>query len=60
MEISVQDKINIKTSKEVDPDLLRMLGLGIDDVASGRVITHNDAIKEIERIRCQSKGSSQF
>ena len=56
-ETSVKDNITIQTAGEVDPALLKMLDRGIDDVMSGRVIPHKDAMKEIDKIRNQRKAS---
>ncbi len=56
-ETSVKNNINIQMAAEVDPALLKMLDRGIDDVMSGRVIPHKNAMKEIEKIRDQRKAS---
>ena len=42
----------------MDPALLRMLDRGIEDVKAGRALSHDEAIKEIERIREQGKISA--
>lgn len=54
---SDRENTAIQTANEVDPALLSMLDRGIDDVMSGRVISHKDAMKEIEKIRGQRKES---
>ena len=56
-ETTVKDNITIQTAGEVDPALLKMLDRGIDDVMSGRVIPHKDAMKEIEKVRDQRRTS---
>lgn len=57
MDAFVRDNISLQPRNEVDPALLSMLDRGIDDVMSGRVISHKDAMKEIEKIRGQRKES---
>ncbi len=41
----------IQPATETDPHLLRMLDRGLDDIEAGRVMDHDDAVKEIRRIR---------
>ena len=41
----------IQVATETDPNLLRMLDRGIDDVQAGRVMPHREAMAEVERIR---------
>lgn len=48
---TINDGLKVVSSSEVDPNLLRMLDRGIDDVLAGRTLSHDDAMKEIERIR---------
>ena len=55
---SIMENITVQTASEVDPALLRMLDRGIEDIRAGRVLPHDEAIKEIERIREQRKISS--
>lgn len=57
-ETSVAENITIQTASEVDPALLRMLDRGIEDVKAGRVLPHDEAIKEIKKIREQRKISA--
>lgn len=45
------NELTLVSSAEVDPNLLRMLDRGIDDVISGRTLPHDDAMSEVERIR---------
>ncbi|MBQ9361103.1 MAG: hypothetical protein IJT96_08720 [Lachnospiraceae bacterium] len=42
---------NIQVATETDPNLLRMLDRGIDDVQAGRVVPHREAMAEVGRIR---------
>ncbi len=55
---SIMENITVQTASEVDPALLRMLDRGIEDIRAGRVLPHDEAIKEIERIREQRKISA--
>ena len=41
----------IQHTNETDPNLLRMLDRGLDDIEAGRVLSHEDAVNEIKRIR---------
>ena len=43
--------IQIRVAAETDPNLLRMLDRGLDDIESGVVLSHEDAIQEVRRIR---------
>ena len=43
--------IQIQVAAETDPNLLRMLDRGLDDIESGVVLSHEDAIQEVRRIR---------
>lgn len=45
------DNIKILDTSEVDPDLLRMLDRGLEDIEAGRTLPHSEAIKEVRRIR---------
>ena len=44
-------EMTIQIATETDPNLLRMLDRGLDDIESGRTLSHEDAVKEIQRIR---------
>ena len=55
---SIMENITVQTASEVDPALLRMLDRGIEDIRAGRVLPHDEAINEIERIREQRKISA--
>lgn len=48
--ISMAD-IQIQIAAETDPNLLRMLDRGLDDIEAGRVLSHEDAMREVRRIR---------
>ncbi len=45
------EKIIIQDASETDPNLLRMLDRGIEDIEAGRVLSHDEAMDEIKRIR---------
>ena len=45
------DNINVLNSSEVDPDLLRMLNRGLEDIEAGRTLPHSEATKEVRQIR---------
>ena len=47
----VDEKVNTQNATEFEPSLLRMLDRGIDDVEAGRTLTHEDAMKEVRRLR---------
>ena len=46
-----KNNANIQVATEKDPNLLRMLDRGIDDVQAGRVLSHREAMAEVGRIR---------
>lgn len=45
------DNIKIQDTSEVDPDLLRMLDRGLEDIEAERTLPHSEATKEVRRIR---------
>ena len=45
------DKIIVRDASETDPNLLRMLNRGLEDIEAGRTLPHQEAIQEIRRIR---------
>ena len=47
----INDKIVIQDASEVDPDLLRMLDRGLEDIAAGRTLPHKEAMAEVRKIR---------
>ena len=40
-----------QNASEVDPNLLRMLDRGLDDIDAGRTLPHKEAMDEVRRIR---------
>jgi predicted transcriptional regulator len=47
----VDEKITIQDASEVDPNLLRMLDRGLEDIEYGRTLPHEEAMEEVRRIR---------
>ncbi len=47
----VDEKIIIQDAAEVDPNLLRMLDRGLEDIEAGRTLPHEEAMAEVRRIR---------
>lgn len=47
----VDEKITIQDASEVDPNLLRMLDRGLEDIEAGRTLPHKKAMDEIRQIR---------
>lgn len=47
----LDEKIIIQDSSEMDPNLLRMLDRGLEDIEAGRTVPHDDAMAEIRRNR---------
>ena len=47
----VDEKITIQDASEVDPNLLRMLDRGLEDIEAGRTLSHEEAMAEVRRIR---------
>ena len=45
------EKITIQDASEVDPNLLRMLDRGLEDIEAGRTLPHDEAMAEVRRIR---------
>ena len=45
------EKITIQDASEVDPNLLRMLDSGLEDIEAGRTLPHKEAMDEVRRIR---------
>ena len=46
-----EERILVKDASKVDPNLLRMLNRGLEDIESNRTVPHQEAMKEIKRIR---------
>ena len=47
----LDEKIIIQDASEIDPNLLRMLDRGLEDIEAGRTVPHDDAMAEIRRNR---------
>lgn len=47
----IDEKITIQDASEVDPNLLRMLDRGLEDIEAGRTLPHREAMDEVRRIR---------
>ena len=46
-----EDRIIVQDASEVDPNLLRMLNRGLEDIEAGRTLPHKEAMEEVRRIR---------
>lgn len=46
----VDEKIDIQNISEIDPNLIRMLDRGLEDIEKGRTLPHDEAIKEVRKI----------
>ncbi len=49
------EKINIRDASETDPNLLRMLNRGLEDIEAGRTLPHKEAMEEIRRIQAECR-----
>ena len=49
------EKINIRDASETDPNLLRMLNRGLEDIEAGRTLPHKEAMEEIRRIQAERR-----
>ena len=47
----IDKNITIQDASEVDPNLLRMLDRGLEDIEAGRTLSHTQAMEEVRRIR---------
>lgn len=47
----VDEKITILDASEVDPNLLRLLDRGLEDIEAERTLPHDEAMAEVRRIR---------
>ncbi|MBQ6123332.1 MAG: hypothetical protein IJI59_16580 [Clostridia bacterium] len=47
----LDEKVTIQDAAEVDPNLLRMLDRGLEDIEAGRTLSHEEAMDEMRRIR---------
>ena len=46
-----EEKLIIRDASEADPNLLRMLNRGLEDIEAGRTLPHKEAMDEVRRIR---------
>lgn len=46
-----EEKITILDASEVDPNLLRMLDRGLEDIEAGRTLPHKEAMEEVKKLR---------
>ena len=51
----MDEKIMIQDASEVDPNLLRMLNRGLEDIEAGRTLPHKEAMEEVRRIRAERR-----
>ncbi len=51
----MNEKIMIQDASEVDPNLLRMLNRGLEDIEAGRTLPHKEAMEEVRRIRTERR-----
>ena len=49
------ENIIIQDASEVDPNLLRMLNRGLEDIEAGRMLPHKEAMEEVRRIRADRR-----
>ena len=49
------EKITVLDASEVDPNLLRMLNRGLEDIESGRTLPHKEAMEEVRKIRTERR-----
>ncbi len=47
----LDEKIIIQDASEIDPNLLRMLDRGLEDIEAGRTVPHDEAMSEVRKIR---------
>ena len=47
----VDERVTIQDASEVDPNLLRMLDRGLEDIEAGRTLSHEKAMAEVKKIR---------
>lgn len=53
----IDKNITIQDASEVDPNLLRMLDRGLEDIEAGRTLTHSQAMEEVRRIRKERRAA---
>ena len=49
------EKITVQDASETDPNLLRMLNRGLEDIESGRTLPHKEAMEEVRKIRAERR-----
>jgi len=49
------EKISVQDASEVDPNLLRLLNRGLEDIESGRTLPHKEAMEEVRKIRAERR-----
>ncbi len=47
----INERIIVQDASETDPNLLRMLDRGLEDIEAGRTLPHQEAMDEVRRIR---------
>ena len=50
-----EERVQILDACQVDPDLLRLLNRGLEDLEAGRTLPHKEAMKEVARIRTERR-----
>ncbi len=50
-----EEKIIVQDASETDPNLLRMLNRGLEDIEAGKTLPHKEAMEEIRRIRAERR-----
>lgn len=50
-----KEKIIVQDASEVDPNLLRMLNRGLEDIEAGRTLPHKEAMAEVRQIRAERR-----
>lgn len=53
----IDKNITIQDASEVDPNLLRMLDRGLEDIEAGRTLSHTQAMEEVRRIRKERRAA---
>ena len=53
----IDKNITIQDAFEVDPNLLRMLDRGLEDIEAGRTLSHSQAMEEVRRIRKERRAA---
>ena len=53
----IDKNITIQDASEVDPNLLRILDRGLEDIEAGRTLTHTQAMEEVRRIRKERRAA---